>query len=213
MDPWRTESSTSNENLSHDSFEDNFKPSVSESLPDSQQYLQILENKLQKLKNDPDILRQLSEKREACMQQLLAGTDFDQDNSELEAPVNASAILRAIAPERQALTSGEIVELVKLGLSYVMLQEGLLFLMNLAWESRLRLPLLLTCAFMALNVRMQLEINVYTQNNGRNRLIEVIQEAVETVDSDSDDSDTQSWQTTDEWDAQSHTSDDTELAV
>lgn len=73
----------------------------------------VLENKLQKLKNDPDILRQLREKREACMQQLLQGTDFDQDNSELEAPVNASAILRAIAPERQALTSGEIVELVK----------------------------------------------------------------------------------------------------
>lgn len=66
---------------------------------------------------------------------------------------------------------------------------------------------------MALNVRMQLEINVYTQNNGRNRLIEVIQEAVETADSDSDESDTHSWQTTDEWDAQSHTSDETEVAV
>lgn len=42
MDPWCTNNSTSNVNLSHDSFEDNFKPSVSESLPDSQQYLEIL---------------------------------------------------------------------------------------------------------------------------------------------------------------------------
>lgn len=60
------------------------------------------------------MLKQLAEKREACFSQLLNGiTEFDLEQSELEEPVNSSTILRTIAPERQALTQGELVELVK----------------------------------------------------------------------------------------------------
>lgn len=67
-----------------------------------------------KLKSDPNVLKQLAEKREACFNQLLNGiTEFDLEQSELEEPVNSSTILRTIAPERQALTQGELVELVK----------------------------------------------------------------------------------------------------
>ncbi|KAJ9577620.1 hypothetical protein L9F63_005807 [Diploptera punctata] len=39
-------------------------------------------------------------------------------------------------------------------------QKGLVFLLNLAWNSRFRLPVLITVGFMVLDVRMQLEINV-----------------------------------------------------
>jgi hypothetical protein len=39
-------------------------------------------------------------------------------------------------------------------------QKGLVFLLNLAWNSRYRLPVLITVGFMVLDVRMQLEINV-----------------------------------------------------
>lgn len=38
--------------------------------------------------------------------------------------------------------------------------KGLLFLFQLAWDCRFRLPLLITIGFMVLDVRMQLEINV-----------------------------------------------------
>ena len=39
-------------------------------------------------------------------------------------------------------------------------KPGLLFLLRLAWESRARLPLLIMSGFMALGVRVQLEINI-----------------------------------------------------
>lgn len=39
-------------------------------------------------------------------------------------------------------------------------QKGLVFLLKLAWNSRFRLPVLITVGFMVLDVRMQLEVNV-----------------------------------------------------
>lgn len=39
-------------------------------------------------------------------------------------------------------------------------KSGLLFLLNLAWESRVRLPFLIAIGFMVLDMRMQLEINI-----------------------------------------------------
>ncbi|KFM80496.1 hypothetical protein X975_04953, partial [Stegodyphus mimosarum] len=39
------------------------------------------------------------------------------------------------------------------------LSRLLTFFFSLAWESRIRLPVLLTVCFMVLDVRMQLEIN------------------------------------------------------
>lgn len=39
-------------------------------------------------------------------------------------------------------------------------KPGLLFLLRLAWESRARLPLLIMSGFMALGVRVQMEINI-----------------------------------------------------
>lgn len=39
--------------------------------------------------------------------------DYITDDENLDTAINSSAFLRAVAPERQALTTGEIVELVK----------------------------------------------------------------------------------------------------
>lgn len=36
-----------------------------------------------------------------------------------------------------------------------------MFLLKLAWDSRYRLPLLVTVGFMALDIRMQLDVQVY----------------------------------------------------
>lgn len=38
--------------------------------------------------------------------------------------------------------------------------DALIFLMKLAWNCRLRLPLLITIGFMIFDIRMQLDINV-----------------------------------------------------
>lgn len=100
-------------------FEDNFAPSRSDfpsqqtRLPDSEDYLALLERKLKKLKSHPTVLQQLAERREACMQHLLndtvAQTTF---NSNLDEPVNNHELLRFIKPE-QALSVAELVNLVK----------------------------------------------------------------------------------------------------
>lgn len=37
-----------------------------------------------------------------------------------------------------------------------------MFLTKLAWESRVTLPMLITAAFMALNFRWEIEINIHT---------------------------------------------------
>lgn len=77
------------------------------------------ENKLKKIKNDPNILRQLTERREECFRNLLNDNiriQTEQD-LELEAEVNpelgrANEILRQIRPE-QPLSVGEIVHIIK----------------------------------------------------------------------------------------------------
>lgn len=78
-------------------------------------YYYVPEEKLRKIRSDPDVLKQLAAKREACMQQLLlADAHYDSEETlELDAPVTTSHIVRALYPERQAISQGEVVELVK----------------------------------------------------------------------------------------------------
>uniref|UniRef100_A0A182S5H4 Uncharacterized protein n=1 Tax=Anopheles maculatus TaxID=74869 RepID=A0A182S5H4_9DIPT len=104
-------------------FEDNFIPEQpplnprepqDNRLPDSDNYLAALEKRLHRLRSNPNVLQQLAERREACMQSLLGGnitlrTDADL---ELEEPVNSNELLRFIRPE-QALSQAEVVQLVQ----------------------------------------------------------------------------------------------------
>lgn len=46
---------------------------------------------------------------------------------------------------------------------YIKNMDALIFLLKLAWDCRLRLPLLITIGFMILDIRMQLDINVETR--------------------------------------------------
>ncbi|KAK4874092.1 hypothetical protein RN001_013452 [Aquatica leii] len=120
MDPWNNLPHQQLSNLSYSiksdncfEFEDNFKPLVCDTLPDSKEYLASLEKKLAKLKSDPNVLQQLTAKREACMQQLLKN-DYDSNvNDSLDTPIEHSTLLRTLAPERQALTQGERVTLIQ----------------------------------------------------------------------------------------------------
>lgn len=116
MDPWAEQSGTlSNEHSeSHGEFEDNFKPF--KRLPDSEEYITSLENKLKRLKSKQgkkDLVQSLSEARQSCMVRLTTeGTDT-ADLSYLDSPLDRSVILEKLAPEKQALTAGELVELSK----------------------------------------------------------------------------------------------------
>lgn len=47
------------------------------------------------------------------MQELLSDVLRINEDSDLDIPVENSAILRTLAPQKQALTQGELVELVK----------------------------------------------------------------------------------------------------
>lgn len=51
--------------------------------------------------------------------------------------------------------------------------NGLMFLLNLAWECRYKLPLLITISFMVLDIRMQLEITIESRRVRRIRPIPV----------------------------------------
>ncbi|KAJ8916870.1 hypothetical protein NQ315_005877 [Exocentrus adspersus] len=115
MDPWSTcQTNVTISEIVLTKFEDNFIPGTTDNkLPDSEQYLAILEEKLKKLKNDPKVLAQLTAKKEYCMQQLLAGAVQVEEAIELEETIPNSSILRTIAPQKQALTQGEIVEFIK----------------------------------------------------------------------------------------------------
>ncbi|GFT35012.1 uncharacterized protein NPIL_524011 [Nephila pilipes] len=63
------------------------------------------------------------------------------------------------------LTSNEAIQMMMNVMKS--LSHALRFFFQLAWESRVRLPVLLTVWFMVLDVRMQLEINV---NLGQNQI-------------------------------------------
>lgn len=74
----------------------------------------ITEKKLAKIRRDPDVVKQLSAKREQCMIELLENTDTLQ-YSTFEEPIDNSHsfIYRSFYPQRVAIKRGEIIGLVK----------------------------------------------------------------------------------------------------
>lgn len=83
----------------------------------------ITEKRLAQLKerhSKKDLVQSLEEKHKSCMWRLVSeesNTTFTEDDIDLDAPVNSGnpsqAWIRRIAPERQAVTLGELVELLK----------------------------------------------------------------------------------------------------
>nr|CAH7757622.1 unnamed protein product [Callosobruchus chinensis] len=112
MDPWLMCQTDVTISGTITKFEDNFIPPFTK-LPDSEEYLAILEARLRKIKQDPNILAQLAAKKEECMRQLLNRPgELDDEILSLEEPIENLQILRTIAPQ-QAVTQGELVELLK----------------------------------------------------------------------------------------------------
>lgn len=120
MNPWLSNSNDlteSEEEKSPQQFEDNFTKSAFQPLPDSEEYLQHLEQKLKKLKNKPSFLEQLKSKREDCIANLLRDNSRISTNEEfleLETPIQSSVqeICRHFCPE-QPLNVGETVHIIQ----------------------------------------------------------------------------------------------------
>lgn len=72
-----------------------------------------------------------------------------------------------------------------------------MFLTKLAWNSRVTLPMIVTAAFMAMDFRMQVEINVHTEGimypeDERNQIDDLTfsdSDSWETINSDDDEDD------------------------
>ncbi|XP_058449135.1 uncharacterized protein LOC131429103 [Malaya genurostris] len=103
----------SSSNYGGGSHENSSRQPQDNRLPDSDNYLAVLERKLKRLKTNPTVLQQLAERREVCMQYLLNDNDrLSCADSELDEPVNNNELLRFIKPE-QPLSIAEVVNLVK----------------------------------------------------------------------------------------------------
>lgn len=73
-----------------------------------------LESRLKKIKKDPSVLKQLKEKREECLNNLL-NTSYSlrsEQDFELEESVKSNEIIRHLLPA-QAQTVGEIAYLIQ----------------------------------------------------------------------------------------------------
>ncbi|KAK3911968.1 Coiled-coil domain-containing protein 32 [Frankliniella fusca] len=133
VDPWKMHSEGSSCSASEEDhskfegFEDSFVSGSTDSsfdtksrLPDSAEYLASLENKLAKLKSKrkgKDIIKSLEEKNKSSMMSFLANDSqvvLGDDDFIMDTPVNNNhPLMRYVAPDKQALTVGELVELLK----------------------------------------------------------------------------------------------------
>ncbi|KAH8402774.1 hypothetical protein KR215_010319, partial [Drosophila sulfurigaster] len=85
-----------------------------EPLPDSANYLQLLERKLQRVQKGSKLLDSLQEKKQDCMRNLLAAsadTTLEQ-LLELDTPIESGRLHRHLLPV-QAVTVGETLHIVK----------------------------------------------------------------------------------------------------
>lgn len=135
LDPWSSneESRIAEESRSENvqgklEFEDNFVIK-NQRLPDSTEYLAILEHKLAKIKKGAagdskaekqELIQSLEASRESCMYRLITSSNtalsssFTEVDIELDTPTNVTTkwIKSHVNPE-QALTVGELMQLVK----------------------------------------------------------------------------------------------------
>jgi Coiled-coil domain containing 32 len=89
-------------------------------LPDSQQYLELLQRKLKKVRKDNGVVNQLKQKREEALEHLLVGSDRLNNDYDLELESSTNVIengvvlefIRQVRPE-QPLCVGEIVHIIK----------------------------------------------------------------------------------------------------
>ena len=105
-DPWGANPDT--DPNAEQSFQDNFV----DKLPDSQEYLNKLETKLNKLQKKSSIAKELALRRSDEARRML---DANAVNIELfeDSDIEHSAVSRRLFPEKQALTMSEIAKLLE----------------------------------------------------------------------------------------------------
>lgn len=110
MDPWKKEDSNSHADLPGEKFEDDFVEKLN--LPDSADYLAKLERKLASAKSkDKGLLESLEKTRQDCIVRLLT-EDITTSEPIADEDIPTKWLKSYINPQ-QALTVGELVELVK----------------------------------------------------------------------------------------------------
>ncbi|XP_014242884.1 uncharacterized protein LOC106662943 [Cimex lectularius] len=110
MDPWKKEDSNSHADLPGEKFEDDFVEKLN--LPDSADYLARLERKLASAKSkDKGLLESLEKTRQDCIVRLLT-EDVTTSEPIADEDIPTKWLKSYINPQ-QALTVGELVELVK----------------------------------------------------------------------------------------------------
>ncbi|KAH8382215.1 hypothetical protein KR009_002413, partial [Drosophila setifemur] len=124
-DPWQLNNTelqqgNSESAVNSDSFEDNFTANGNnegvEPLPDSSDYLKLLERKLARVQKGNKLLDNLRDKRQDCMRGLLASEGvpisiFEQF-LELDTPIESGRLHRHLLPV-QAINVGETVNIVE----------------------------------------------------------------------------------------------------
>ncbi|KRK04161.1 uncharacterized protein LOC26535430 [Drosophila yakuba] len=132
-DPWHLKNNIVEQGISvspnnSESFEDNFTPPPSENesnvqkdgqiepLPDSSDYLKLLERKLARVQKGNKLLDNLRDKRQDCMRGLLSSEGvpisiFEQF-LELDAPIESGRLHRHLLPV-QAVNVGETFHIVE----------------------------------------------------------------------------------------------------
>ncbi|XP_064550820.1 uncharacterized protein LOC135436968 [Drosophila montana] len=142
-DPWQVKNNSSKPENGNteviEKFEDNFNPNKLENrrksdfddrktesnvtgsqriepLPDSANYLQLLERKLEKVQKGNKLLDSLQEKKQDCMRSLLAANGVPETTLEqlldFDTPIESGRLHRHLLPV-QAVTVGETLQIVQ----------------------------------------------------------------------------------------------------
>merc|ERR1711983_80677 len=111
-DPWGGQSDPApDEQLG---FGDNFVPKENgDKLPDHEEYLSKLENKLARLKKKSSIAQELASRRSDEARRMLASNAAAVELFESEEALENSAISRRLFPEKQALSMTEVAKLLE----------------------------------------------------------------------------------------------------
>lgn len=83
--------------------------------------------------------------------------------------------------------------------------EVFLFLTDLAWKSRLTIPVLVTTVFLIMDIRLQIEVNIHSGHTGAE-----LDDLDDTTDGDDDDDDDDFDDDDDDDDEDEYTTDDDE---
>ncbi|KAM8707008.1 hypothetical protein ACLKA7_011162 [Drosophila subpalustris] len=126
----------------------------------SANYLQSLERKLQRVQKGAKLLDSLQEKKQDCMRNLLASDGLPattlEQLLELDTPIESGRLHRHLLPV-QAVTVGETLHIVKHDALERQIEKE-----QQQQQQQEEGQMLVTTAFLVMDIRLQIEINIQT---------------------------------------------------